>query len=221
MKTAERELARALRREHGVSVKKLARIVGVSRSSISLWVRDIELTPTQQAALRRAGAAGGAASRSRALARKRAAQEEGRDAARRGDRLHMAGCMLFWAEGSRARNAVQFTNSDPRMAVFFLRFLRVCFGVPDTKVRVCCNLFADHVERQQDIERYWLDVLELPRTCLTKTMVNKYSKHSLKKRRNKLPYGTCRLTVHDTLLAQHLYGAIQEYGGFECAAWLF
>jgi DNA-binding XRE family transcriptional regulator len=221
MKTAERELARALRREHGLSVKRLARVIGVSRSSISLWVRDIELTPTQEAALLRAGAAGGAASRSRALARKRAAQDEGRNAARRGNRLHMAGCMLFWAEGSRSRNAVQFTNSDPCMAAFFLHFLRACFAVPDTKVRVCCNLFADHLERQQKIERHWLDALQLPPTCLTKTMVNRYSKHSQKKRRNKLPYGTCRLTVHDTLLAQHLYGAIQEYGGFEREEWLF
>jgi transcriptional regulator with XRE-family HTH domain len=53
MKTAERERARKLRREEGRSVKELAALLGVSRSSISLWVRDIELTPDQYAALRR------------------------------------------------------------------------------------------------------------------------------------------------------------------------
>jgi hypothetical protein len=50
--------------------------------------------------------------------------------------------------------------------------------------------------------------------------VNRYSKYSQKKRRNKLPYGTCRLAVHDTRLAHELYGAIQEYGGFDRDEWL-
>jgi hypothetical protein len=50
--------------------------------------------------------------------------------------------------------------------------------------------------------------------------VNRYSKHSKKKRRNKLPYGTCRSNVHDTRLVHEIYGAIQEYGGFEREEWL-
>jgi hypothetical protein len=37
---------------------------------------------------------------------------------------------------------------------------------------------------------------------------------------NKLPYGTCRISVHDVRIAQHLYGAIQEYGGFSRPEWL-
>ena len=47
-----------------------------------------------------------------------------------------------------------------------------------------------------------------------------YSKYSQKKRRNKLPYGTCRLCVYSTEITQRLYGAIQEYGGFEREEWL-
>jgi hypothetical protein len=46
--------------------------------------------------------------------------------------------------------------------------------VPDGKFRVACNLFADHVERQ--IEQFWLDELQLPRSCLTKSAVNRYSR---------------------------------------------
>ena len=128
--------------------------------------------------------------------------------------------MLFWAEGSRDRNAIKFTNSDPAMVSFFLRFLRHCFDVPDQKIAVTCNLFADHVERQDAIEQYWLDLLRLPRSCLRKSTVNRFSKYSQKKRRNKLPYGTCRLSVCDTRLVQQIYGAIQEYGGFEREEWL-
>jgi transposase-like protein len=51
MKTEERNEARRLRAEQGASVKELARLLGVSRSSVSLWVRDIELAETQYLAL--------------------------------------------------------------------------------------------------------------------------------------------------------------------------
>jgi len=223
MKTAERDEARRLRREQGASVKELAKLLDVSRSSISLWVRDIELPDAQRSALR--GRMGGRIDGSRAnavsaLKKRREAQEAGRAVAQRADFLHAAGCMLYWAEGSRNRNSIHFVNSDPAMILFFARFLRVCFEVPDERIRVRCNLFAESVEHQREVEQFWLDLLGLPHTCLCKSAVNVYSKYSKKKRRNKLPYGTCRLAVHDTQLVQHINGAIQEYAGFDREEWL-
>ncbi len=205
-------------------MKELAALLRVSRSTISLWVRDIDLTDEQQEDLcRRSGSGrikGSETNAARALARRREAQRNGRVAARQGDVLHAAGCMLYWAEGSRNRNAVEFVNSDPAMVVFFLHFLRACFSIPDARIRVTCNLFANHAEKQREIEGFWLRVLGLPQTCLSKSTVNRYSKYSKKKRRNKLPYGTCRLKISDTRLVHEIYGAIQEYGGFEREEWL-
>jgi hypothetical protein len=196
-------------------------MLGVSQSTVSLWVRDIELTAGQRDVLKRRGNRAAAVARvARASARRREAQEQGRARAAFSESSHVAGCMLYWAEGSKHRNAVIFVNSDPAMIVFFARFLRKCFDVPDHKMRISCNLFADHVERRREIEQYWLDVVGLPRGCLRESTVNVYSKYSKKKRRNKLPYGTCRLAVHDTQIVQHIYGAIQEYGGFEREEWL-
>jgi hypothetical protein len=186
----------------------------------------IELSDEQRQALQRRNLAFNgqcvAAERrsARALLRRRGEQETGPEIARRNDTLHTAGTMLFWAEGARSRNAVIFTNSDPQMVGFFARFLRACYSVPDERFAVTCNLFADHRQRQQEIEQFWLRTLELPQYCLRKSIVNVYSKHSQKKRRNKLPYGTCRLAVHDTAVVQSIYGAIQEYAGFERPEWL-
>jgi len=220
MKTVERETARKLRAQ-GRSVKELARLLKVSPSSISLWVRDIELTEDQQEELRRRGNIAATASiAARGVVRRRQFQDEGRSAARERNLLHVAGCMLFWAEGSRERNKVDFVNSDPAMVSFFLRFLRTCFDVPDSKMRITCNLFADHAERQRKIEEFWLNVTGLPRVCLRKSTVNRYSKYSKKRRRNKLPYGTCRITVYDTRIVQGIYGAIQEYADFDREEWL-
>jgi hypothetical protein len=129
--------------------------------------------------------------------------------------------MLYWAEGDKTnKNAARLSNSDPEVARFFVRFLQACFGVMPEEIRVTCNLFADHVDRQAEIEQFWLDTLGLPRSCLLKSTVNVYSKYSQKKRRNKLPYGTVRVCVHSTEIVQSIYGAIQEYGGFERPEWL-
>jgi DNA-binding MarR family transcriptional regulator len=216
MKTSEREMARKLRQE-GLSVREIEGRVGVARSSVSVWVRDVELTPEQREVLRcRPRPSNADAFRRRRLL----SQSEGREAARRLEPLHAMGCMLFWAEGSRSVDAAKITNSDPALLRLAARFLRQYFDVRDEKFRVWCNLFADHLEKQHAIEQHWLDTLELPRECLTKSIVNVYSRYSKKRRRNKLPYGTCRLTVCDVRIAQHLYGAIQEYGSFERPEWL-
>jgi transposase-like protein len=226
VKTEERLRARHLREAEGRSIKEIAGLVGVSVSAVSVWVRDIALTEAQVAALVDRNPAmngrltGVTIQSAQARELRRTYQDEGRAFARCGDWVHAAGCMLYWAEGSKSRNAVQFTNSDPAMVAFFVRFLRSCFQLPDEAFRVACNLFADHIADQARIEQFWLDTLELPHSCLRKSIVNVYSKYSQRKRRNKLPYGTCRVCVHRTAVAQSIYGSIQEYGGFERPEWL-
>jgi hypothetical protein len=128
--------------------------------------------------------------------------------------------MLYWAEGRKARGRVELTNSDPEVIRFFASFLRECFAVPNDRMRVACHLFADHLRRQHEVEQFWLDVAGLPRSSLRKSMVNKYSRASQRKRVNMLPYGTCKLIVHSTEIVQTIYGSIQELGGFNRPDWL-
>ena len=127
--------------------------------------------------------------------------------------------MLFWAEGSRERNVVKFTNSDPKMVAFFLNFLRQSFAIRDEKVAVTCNLFADHVVRQREIEDFWLAAwtvsIQSPQVdCEPLLEVQPEEAAEQASIRN------LSLCVHDTRVTQHLYGAIQEYGGFEREEWL-
>ena len=215
-----------MRREEGRSIKEIARSLGVSRSSVSVWVRDISLTEEQRQALDKRhavhnGQAKGAAANAR-IARERRSryQQYGRALARLGDAIFVAGCMLYWAEGAKDRHKAMLCNSDPEMLRFFARFLRACFDVPDEKMRICCHLFADHEAKQHEIEEFWLTIVGLPRSCLNKSMVNCYSRWSQKKRKNKLPYGTCRLTVYDVRVVQAIYGGIQELSGIERQEWL-
>jgi len=223
MKTEEQRKARELRRQ-GWSVREIERRLGVSRSSVSLWVRDIHLEDDQRRRLEQKTSVGQlmAAVRKAEAARnvRREYQEEGRRLARERGASYVAGCMLYWAEGAKARVYVALSNSDPSLIRHFVAFLREHFSVPNDLLSIRCNLFADHIERQHEIEQFWLTTLELPRSCLRRSIVNNYSKYSQKKRTNKLPYGTCCVKVHRTQIVQAIYGSIQEYGGFNRPEWL-
>lgn len=208
----------------GHAVREIAEIVGVSPSSASKWVRDVVLTPEQRRALDDRGERGRSVTRRLKAEQARAVrlgyQLEGRRFAHERDAVYAAGCMLYWAEGDKCRNSVRISNSDPEVLVFFAAFLRTHFEVESDRILLSCNLFADHIERQRAIERYWLERLGLPPTSLRKSMVNIYSKYSKKTRTNRLPYGTCKLVVHSTRIVQTIYGSIQEYGGFDRPEWL-
>jgi hypothetical protein len=129
-----------------MSIKEIAKLLDVSPSSVSRWTADIVLSPAFVVALRERNPAirghpGGARARSatRRVARL-ADQVHGRELARNNaTRLHLAGCMLYWAEGSKDRNAVKLTNSDPDLLALFVRFLRECYSVPPERMTLSVN----------------------------------------------------------------------------------
>jgi predicted transcriptional regulator len=221
MKRELRLRARELRAD-GESVKDIARILDVAQSSVSLWVRDITLTDEQIALLeqkRRHYAAqnrGAQTNRKNGLALRQTFQQEGRLKAREKHPLHMMGCMLYWAEGAKSRNKLQFANSDPNMISLFMRFLREELDVQNDAIRVYLHCHTTDLEEQHKLEAFWMTLLGLPSEQLGKTYVKQGSEivHGT------LRYGVCRLSIDSTALLQHIYGAIQEYGGFDEPAWL-
>jgi transposase len=161
-----RARARSLR-EEGMDYEEIAAALGVAKSSVSLWVRDLPTPQHLSYAERRERAAEGVR---RYWATERAAHEARRAAARTAtaaeigaltDReLVIAGAIAYWCEGSknkphRRTDRVIFTNSDPALIRFFLRFLEVT-GTPrtDTRFRVCIHESAD-IDAAQ---RFWLEV---------------------------------------------------------------
>jgi predicted transcriptional regulator len=217
-----REEARELRRQ-GMSVKEIARTMGASVGSVSVWVRDIVLTEAQVETLknrqRRIGAqqTGAQANRAKFKRLRSRYQEEGRAKAREQRPLHMIGCMLYWAEGAKHKNALVFVNSDPNMMQMFIRFLRQELNVQGSDIRIHIITHATDTVEIAQIEQYWLRLLNLPQNSLKKTVI----KQGSTTRYNILQHGVCSLRVYDTALTHHIFGAIQEYGGFEKPEWLF
>jgi hypothetical protein len=225
VKSEERNLARQLRREQGLAVKEIARRVGVSVSSVSIWVRDVPLTPEQEAALdarnpvRNGQRLGTVNNSARCRALREEAQRHGRELARRGDPQFAGGCMLYWAEGSKNRNQLGFTNADPEMVDLFVHFLRRCYGVPRERIALTVNVHLGNGMPLEEIESWWLTRLDLPRSSLRRSVVNRPSRASQRKRRT-LAYGTVRVVVSSTFIVQSIFGAIQTYAGLHRAEWL-
>jgi hypothetical protein len=134
-KPAEREQARRLRTA-GLPMADIAARLGVSRSSVSLWVRDVPFAP-------RPGPTRGRRRAPNALQRRKQAEidrllAEGRDRlGRLSEREFLvAGVALYAGEGSKGDGGIQFANSDPRMIVFFCAWLRHHFRIDESRPRV-------------------------------------------------------------------------------------
>ncbi len=225
MKVDARKQACVMRTENGASIGEIAISLSVSKSTVSRWVKDICLTEEQLQKLSERNpiynnqVRGSNCLKQSSKVVRQQYQEEGRQRARRANPLHLAGCMLYWAEGSKSRNVLTFTNSDPDMVSFFVRFLRCCYDLTESDITVCVNCFDD-CHSAEDIERFWLEKLSLPVECLRKTTLNYHSSYSQKKRCNTLAYGTCRINVCRTHIVQSIYGALAEYVGLDAAKWL-
>jgi hypothetical protein len=192
---------------------------------VSLWVRDILLTQQQIEALKESQRKGVARARLKAVETNRQkyrqlreqAQMEGRVQANEGSALHLAGCMLYWAEGAKNRSELIFVNSDPEMMRYFIRFLRQSLQVSDDEfvLRIYCH--SRNREEIARMEAYWLEVLALPSSAIRVAVFKTGSKLT----HNHLANGICRLSIKKSFrYVQHIFGAIQEYGGFERPAWL-
>jgi len=135
-KLTERQQARRLRRT-GLPQAEIAARLGVSRSSVSLWVRDVEFSAPVRPPPR------GRRRRPNALQRRRQAEidrlvEEGR--ARIGQLTEreflVAGVALYAGEGAKRDGAVRFANTDPKMIAFFCAWLRRFFEIDESRLRV-------------------------------------------------------------------------------------
>lgn len=183
-----RETAVAMRAE-GRSYREIREVVGVSKSTLSLWLRDIPLTEEQRQALavrppasrsRRAqGIRAGAARRRahvQALARAQITELSESE-------LFVAGVVAYWAEGAknkpwRAGQAVKFMNSDPDLIRLFLAWLRLVGVTPDRLVfRVHIHESADAAEAQA----FWSRVVDAPPTQFGNSTIKRHNPRTPRK----------------------------------------
>lgn len=219
-----KERARELRKQ-GIAITKIAKELSCSKGSVSIWVRDIVITDDQKKdlmhrAIISSSMSKGTISRIASFRRRRIeCQNKGRKRVFIEDPLYLAGCMLYWGEGSKSKNLVKLTNSNSAMLLLFKNFLDRFFNVNQNEFIITINCYTD-VHSLLDIEDYWLKTLSLTRDNLRKGQTNNMPKSSKNIKSRKCEWGTVALIVHKTEIAQEIYGAIQEYANFDDLSWL-
>jgi transcriptional regulator with XRE-family HTH domain len=214
MRYQERLEARRIRREEGLSIGAIAKLLHCSKSSVSEWVRDIPLTSEQIAKLMsRERASEIAASHTNAPKQKFGVERADIEASAvrdvgliDKDRLRIIGAALYWAEGAKDRNMVAFVNSDPNMIRLMMRFFREVCNVEETNFRGSLNIHP-HLDVESALV-FWSSVTGIPISQFYKTQLA-VSKASVHHRADRLPKGTFRISISDTRLCCKIRGWIR------------
>lgn len=213
MKVKEKKLAREFRKQ-GWSLNEIRHKLKVAKSSISIWVRDIELTEKQKQELSERGVKKEVIEKQRKTRLKNEREKRQRiisGASKRIEKLSkkelmLAGSTLYWGEGSKSRrSSIQFSNADPRAIKFMMSFFREVCNVPKEKFRGHIFLHP-HLDKKK-AERYWSNISGISQNQFFKTSLQQ--SRASKEKRDTLPYGTFNIQICNTELFLKIKGWIE------------
>ena len=141
-KLAERERARELRAQSWTLVE-IAQKLGVSKASVSVWVRDVDFVPRPRNRGHPAGPKHPMRLKKEAEIARCREEAEAWVGALTERELTMFALALYAGEGSKADNSLVFANSDSRLVRIFLAWLRGAFELDESKLRLKLYLHAD------------------------------------------------------------------------------
>jgi hypothetical protein len=202
-KDAERAKARELRAQ-GLDYNRIAAQLGVSKGSVSLWVRDMPRPePLSYEECRRRAAEGvrryWATERpireaQRAAARAAAAAQIGPLSERE---ILIAGAIAYWCEGAknkphRRSDRVVFMNSDPALIGLFLRFLEVAEIGPDMLI------YQVQIHESADVgaaQRFWMNVTGADPALFRRPSLKRHNPRTVRKNTGNDYHGCLRIEV--------------------------
>lgn len=205
--------ARSLRK-NGFSIKEIQKKLKISRSSASIWVRDIKMTKAQIKKLyanKRTGGLKGSfiAAKNKIEERKRkidsflnlGKKEIGRLLKR--DKF-IAGVSMYFAEGNKADGTVSFSNSDAKALKFMKGWFDKFCGVHKDRYR--CYLYIHDNLNEQNAKIFWSNLLNIPLEQFRKSYIVKNNQKRFRKTKHE--YGVLRLSVSDINLHRKIMGWI-------------
>lgn len=164
-------------RHEGISIKNIALKLGVSQSTVSTWVRGLELSDTAKSTIAESQARGREAARmakiaqtTRNLSRAQSEAEAMVSTLTTDGNMALVMCaLLYWCEGAKSPHdsELAFTNSDPLLIGTFLSLLRRAVSIDESRFRAVLHLHEYHNEEVQ--LRFWSNVTKIPLGQFTKT----------------------------------------------------
>lgn len=220
MKVLERNKAIELRRQ-GKTYTEIQKIIPVCKSSLSYWLRNIELTSEQRERIQYKNQLIKKSFIEYNELKKREAEKRRnniKDAAKKEinkisqRELKLLGIALYWAKGSKGSRSgtAVFSNSDPFMIVLMMHWFRKICCVPELKFR--SSFQAYNSQNIEEIKAYWSKLTDIPQGQFIAPSL-RTSMTSKGKRGNILPYGTLRIQIADSALLMKILGWIEGLKG--------
>ena len=163
-KIDEQRRARQLRAD-AWTLADIASELGVAKSSMSRWVRDVDFEPNPRRRARKRGP--NKLQRAKAAEIERLRLEGIERVGQLSERKFlMAGLGLYAGDGAKAGNEVKFANSNPDLVRLFCQWLRTFFAVDESRLRVRLYL---HEGLDLDASvAHWEGVTGIPSAQFTK-----------------------------------------------------
>lgn len=194
-------------REKGYSLKEISKKLSISKSTASVWLRDMKLSKNALIRLGERNLLG----RVRSSNTKRIKRQELDDSLKKEafqflkianidkNHLKLFCALLFECEGSKdLRGGIYFSNSDPMMIKTFLTLLRSSFKIKEEKFRVSLHLHDYH--SQLDQINFWSKVTNISKSQFIKP----YQKPHTRKRIKDNYQGCVSIRYYDSKLARRL-----------------
>jgi transposase len=216
--------ARELRAD-GRTYDEIAAELGVSKGSVSLWVRDMPRRGRlSYEEFRKRNAEGVARywAAERPVREARLQQISDSAAAQIGElserEILIAGAIAYWCEGTKSKpyrprkDTVVFINSDPGLIRLFLRFLTVTGVTPD---RLICRV---HIHERADVEgaqQFWRELTGLPEDQFRAPTLKRHNPKTVRKNTGKDYRGCLIVSVRRSV---GLYRQIEGWASAAMAA---
>ncbi len=202
-KTKEKNKAIELHQK-GESIKDIASRLKIAKSTISLWCRDIRLTPEQIQRLHEKMIKGGYKGRMKGagmqyekrLEKIEAWREKGIEKIKRLSNrdILIATIALYWGEGARKARGIRFSNSDPEMINLIIKSFRKIWKIDKSRFVAYVGINEIHKNRIEEVENYWSRITKIPRMQFTKTTLIK-AKNKKEYRNFPIHYGTLTMKI--------------------------
>ena len=191
-------------RQKGKSIKDIAKRLKIVKSTVSLWCRDIKLTPEQVQKLHEKMVKSGYKGRMKGARiqydgrlkkieewKKRGIEQIGKLSNRD---LLIAGIALYWGEGAKKKRGVSFSNSDTKLIKFIIKIFRKVWKIDKGRFAAYIGINKIHKDRVKEVEDYWSKITKIPREQFTKTTLIK-AKNRKNYKNFPLHYGTLTVRI--------------------------
>ena len=119
--------------------------------------------------------------------------------------LKIAGVMLYCCEGSFKGNGIDFANSDPRIIVLFLKFLRKICGISEVRLSIYLYAFAN--QNIDNLKVFWSKKTNVPLSQFTRPYIRRVRNSS----HEKMKYGLVKIRYYDKKLLKVLEHWLNSY----------